>query len=162
MYKPVFLGGIFKATCNPGPAKIAVKVSYMLTDLQRCAKVFGVPFAPNPHFPFNTLPLQRGAVAFLNTDGFDAYMDAVFNAAWVNQRNLNDVDEIGRILAEAGFDPKDVMGRIGAPDVKGQLTQYTDEAISRGAFGVPTFFVGDEMFFGQDRLDFVLEAARTG
>ena len=158
-WRPMLLGGVFKSTGNQSPAVIAAKAAYMNNDLQRFAKRYGVSFNWNPHFPINTLALMRGAVAYQD-DGVASsiYRDAIFAAIWVEARNLNEQDVVGQVLTNAGLDPAELMDRIGQQTVKDQLIANTEQAVDRGVFGAPTFFVGDQMFFGQDRLDFVAEA----
>ncbi len=158
-WRPMLLGGVFKSTGNQSPAVIAAKAAYMNDDLQRFAKRYGVSFNWNPHFPINTLALMRGAVAYQD-DGVASsiYRDAIFAAIWVEARNLNEQDVVVQVLTNAGLDPAELMDRIGQQTVKDQLIANTEQAVDRGVFGAPTFFVGDQMFFGQDRLDFVAEA----
>ena len=160
VWKPLLLGGVFQATGNHSPAEIAPKGSYMTTDLQRFAKRYGVPFVHNPHFPINTLLLMRGATAIQlqQPARFDAYVDAIYHAMWVEPRNLNDPAEVGAVLQAAGFDPAALLALAGRQDVKDRLKAVTQEAVARGVFGAPTMFVGSDMFWGQDRLDFVREA----
>ena len=158
-WRPMLLGGVFKSTGNQSPVAVAAKAAYMNDDLERFAKRYGVPFRFNPHFPINTLALMRGAVAY-QADAVvsSTYREAIFTAIWVEARNLNEPDVIGQVLRDAGLDPAELMNRIGEQTVKDQLIANTEEAVNRGVFGAPTFFVGDQMFFGQDRLDFVAEA----
>jgi 2-hydroxychromene-2-carboxylate isomerase len=160
VWKPMLLGGVFQATGNHSPAEIAPKGSYMTTDLQRFARRYGVPFVHNPHFPINTLLLMRGAAAIQlqQPARFDAYVDAIYHAMWVEPRNLNDPAEVGAVLQAAGFDPAALLAAAGQQEVKDRLKAVTQEAVARGVFGAPTMFVGSDMFWGQDRLDFVREA----
>ena len=160
VWKPMLLGGVFQATGNHSPAEIAPKGSYMTTDLQRFARRYGVPFVHNPHFPINTLLLMRGAtgVQMEQPARFAAYVDAIYHAMWVEPRNLNDPAEVGAVLQAAGFDPAALLALAGRQDVKDRLKAVTQEAVARGVFGAPTMFVGSDMFWGQDRLDFVREA----
>jgi 2-hydroxychromene-2-carboxylate isomerase len=160
VYRPMLLGGVFKATGNRSPVEVAAKGVWLNADLNRYATHYGVPFAHNPHFPINTLPLMRGAVAADNDGRIAAYSDAIFRAIWADQRNMADPIVIGTVLREAGFDPAAMMAAIGTPEVKDKLRMNTEEAVARGVFGAPTCFVGDQMFFGQDRLDFVEKALR--
>ena len=160
VYRPMLLGGVFKATGNQSPVMIPAKGAWMMTDLPRFARRYGVPYVRNPHFPINTLNLMRGAVA-ADIDGrLIPYSDAIFRAIWADQRNMEDPIVIGGVLRDAGFDPAAMMAAIGRPEVKDGLRLTTEEAVKRGVFGAPTCFVGDAMFFGQDRLDFVEEEAR--
>lgn len=157
-YRPMLLGGVFKATGNQSPAAIAAKSKWMAGDLKAFAARYGVPYARNPWFPVNTMMLMRGAVAMQKENRFGAYADAIFHAMWIEPQNLNDPQVIGMVLTKAGFEPKHLLAAIEHQPVKDELRANTEEAVSRGVFGAPTFFVGDRMFFGQDRLDFVEEA----
>jgi 2-hydroxychromene-2-carboxylate isomerase len=119
-----------------------------------------VPLAINPHFPVNTLILMRAAtgVQLRMPDRLEAYLDGVFRAMWVEPQNLNDPALVAEAWRAAGFEPQATLALANDPEVKAALRATTDEAVARGAFGAPTMFVGEEMFFGQDRLDFVREA----
>ena len=160
VYRPMLLGGVFQATGNASPAAVPAKGHYMNADMARFARRYGVQLAMNPFFPINTLTLMRGAAgAQLKAPArFDAYLRAVFHAMWVEPQNLNDPATAAKALAAAGFDPAEVMGWAVDAEVKSALRATTEEAVGRGVFGAPTVFVGTEMFFGQDRLDFVREA----
>ncbi|MFT6466425.1 2-hydroxychromene-2-carboxylate isomerase [Halopseudomonas sp.] len=158
IWRPMLLGGVFQATGNSSPATVEAKGNYTRKDFQRYAQRYGVTLNHNPYFPINTLQLMRGATAFLGTDDFDRYLKAIFTAIWVDEQDMNQPEVVGKVLAKAGFDPTAVLQRISDPQVKEQLKVTTTEAVERGVFGAPTFFVNDEMFFGQDRLEFV-EAA---
>jgi len=160
VYKPILLGGIFQATGNASPATIAAKGVYMGADLRRFAKRYGVPFAFNPNFPINTMTLMRIATALCTSSpaDFERYLGAVFVAMWVDGRDLGNPEIVARTLTEAGLDTRALLAMASDPNVKDALKAATAEAVERGAFGAPTMFVGDEMFFGQDRLDFVKEA----
>ncbi len=158
-WRPMLLGGVFKSTGNQSPVVVSAKAVYMNDDLERFAKRYGVPFRFNPHFPINTLALMRGAVAYqADAVTSSTYRDAIFSAIWVDACDLNEPEVFGQVLTGAGLDPKDLMNRIGQQAVKDHLIANTEEAVNRGVFGAPTFFVGEQMFFGQDRLDFVAEA----
>jgi 2-hydroxychromene-2-carboxylate isomerase len=160
VWTPVLLGGIFQATGNKSPATVPAKGAYMNADLQRWAKAFEVTFQMNPNFPINTLPLMRGAVAMQmrGDEEFHRYLRAIFSAMFEKPRNLNLPAEIGAVLAQAGFDPTAFMALIGDQAVKDRLKENTTSAVARGVFGAPTFFVGNDMFWGQDRLEFVQDA----
>jgi len=162
VYKPMLLGGVFQATGNSSPAMVAAKGRYMTVDLGRFAKRYGVDFKMNPHFPINTLQLMRGVIGMQlrQPARFEAFLGAVFTALWVNGANLNDPAITAATLVEAGFDPAEVFALVNDADIKAALKANTEEAVARGVFGAPTVFVGDAMFFGQDRLDFVREALR--
>lgn len=158
VWRPFLLGGVFKATGNSSPATVPAKLLYLNRDLARHARRYGVVLNLNPHFPINTLQLMRGATALLGTAEFQPYLRAVFEAIWVRALDMNNPAVVAQVLAEAGIDAAALMERANAPAVKDLLKANTEEAVARGAFGAPTFFVGGEMFFGQDRLDFVREA----
>ncbi len=160
-WTPVFLGGIMKGSGNVPPGTVPAKGEYMEHDLVRCAARYDIPFTFNHHFPVNTLMLQRAAVAVLDEQGEDAFrrlIDACFEAMWVEGKDLGDPDVVAEVLAEAGFDPNELVARASDPAIKEKLKDNTDGAVERGAFGAPTFFVGNEMYFGQDRLDYVEDA----
>ena len=159
-YKPVLLGGIFKATGNQTPAAIPAKGAYYGVDLPRFAKKYSVPFQNNPFFPVNTLALMRGAVSYQLDGDFDGYLKTIFDSMWINPKDMNNPEIIGEVLKNGGFDPEDFMNRVSDQNVKDILIKNTEEAVQKGAFGAPTIFVGDEMFFGQDRLDFIEEALK--
>lgn len=160
IYCPMLLGGVFQATGNHSPATIPAKGKYIFNDFNRYAKRYGVPFNSNPHFPINTLLLMRGASGLQQQqpEQFSAYCNAVFQAIWVDSLNMNDPHTVGICLHKAGFDPQKLMTLANEQETKDALKTATTDAVSRGVFGAPTFFVGNQMFWGQDRLDFVKEA----
>ncbi|MCL5041840.1 MAG: 2-hydroxychromene-2-carboxylate isomerase [Gammaproteobacteria bacterium] len=158
VYRPMLLGAVFQATGNSSPATVPAKGAYSRQDFQRFAKRYGVTLNHNPYFPINTLMLMRGATAYLGTADFDRYLQAVFTAMWVDEQDMGQPEVVAAALQKAGFDPAEVLQRVQDPVVKEQLKTTTGEAIERGVFGAPTIFVGEQMFFGQDRLDFVAEA----
>ncbi len=160
VWRPMLLGGVFKATGNSSPATVPAKGKWLFGDLRRHARGYGVPFASNPNFPINTLTMMRGAAGMQlrHPERFTAYLDAIFPAMWAAPRNMGDPAVLAETLAAAGFDADAFTALVGDPEVKARLVATTEEAVSRGVFGAPTMFVGDEMFFGQDRLHFVREA----
>ena len=160
IYRPMLLGGVFQATGNASPVTVPAKGRYMLTDMARFARRYGVTLHFNPHFPINTLALMRGAVGLQlhMPQRFDDYVTAMFKAIWVEGRNMGDPAVVADALTQAGLDAQAVLALTADPAVKDALKGNTEEAVRRGAFGAPTMFVGDAMFFGQDRLDFVREA----
>ncbi|WEW98964.1 2-hydroxychromene-2-carboxylate isomerase [Pseudomonas nitroreducens] len=160
VYRPVLLGGVFQATGNASPIAVPAKGRYTLIDMTRFARRYGVPMKMNPHFPINTLTLMRAAtgVQLRQPERFEALLACVFKGMWVDALNLGDPAVLGQLLAEAGFDPQALLALTAEQEVKDALKANTEAAIKRGMFGAPTFFVGNEMFFGQDRLDFVREA----
>ena len=167
LYRPMLLGGVFKATGNASPASVPAKGRWMGGDIARWAARYGVPFAFNPHFPINTLTLMRGAVGVQqrHPELFTRYVDAVFNAMWAQPRDMAQPAEVAAVLAPLavglrtdGLTPEAFMALVADANVKAALIKNTEEAVARGVFGAPTCFVGAAMFFGQDRLDFVREA----
>lgn len=160
-YRPMLLGGVFKATGNQSPVTLPAKAKWMGSDLQAFARRYGVPFERNRWFPINTITLMRGAVAMQKQGRLAPYADAIFHAMWVEPQNMNDPQVVSTVLTKAGFDPKELLTAIEDQSVKDELRTNTEEAVSRGVFGAPTFFVGERMFFGQDRLDFVEEELRS-
>ncbi|WP_199032255.1 2-hydroxychromene-2-carboxylate isomerase [Ralstonia sp. ASV6] len=160
VWRPMLLGGVFQATGNSSPATIPAKGRYSNIDLERWAKYFGVPIQQNPHFPINTLQLMRGAVGMqLRSDAeFHNYLGAIFSAMFEHPRNLGDLNALAAVLEAAGISPALMMALVQDDHVKQTLRNTTEEAVARGVFGAPTFFVGNDMFWGQDRLHFVEQA----
>ena len=160
IYRPMLLGGVFQATGNSSPVTVAAKGRYVMLDLQRHAQRDGVTLNPNPHFPINTLVLMRATagVQLRLPERFPAFVDSLFAAIWIDGVNLNDAVVTAQVLTAAGFDPAQVMALAADAEVKAALRATTTEAIARGAFGAPTMFVGEQMFFGQDRLEWVSAA----
>jgi len=159
VYKPMLLGGVFQATGNASPAAVPAKSAYTRRDMQRYAQRYGVTLEMNPHFPIITLFLMRvvTGVALREPQRLQALLDGVFKALWIDALDLNQPELTARTLASAGFDPEQMLALAADPEVKAALKAVTEEAVGRGVFGAPTMFVGDEMFFGQDRLDMVRE-----
>ena len=145
VYRPMLLGGVFKATGNASPVTVPAKGRWMFDDITRWARRYGVPFAFNPHFPINTLALMRGAggLQLREPERLAAYIAAVFTALWVQPRNLGDTAVLAATLAEAGFDAEAFTALVADPEVKAALVASTEEAVARGVFGAPTYFVGD-------------------
>ena len=160
--KPMLLGGVFQATGNQSPANIPAKGKYLFVDFDRFAERYGVPFKVNPNFPINTLLLMRGAIVLqMKADPrFRDYCNAMFNAIWVECLNMNDPATAAEALHKAGFDAQALVAAAGEQTTKDALKAATQKAVDRGVFGAPTFFVGDQMFWGQDRMDFVREALK--
>ena len=159
-YRPMLLGGVFKETGNSSPAvePCEPKRAYGGLELRRWIARLGVPFSGNPHFPINTLLLMRTAVAAQHAGVFEPFHRAVYPASWAEGENLGEPDVVVRVVEKAGLDARALLEAAGDPGVKAELRTTTEEAVARGAFGAPTFFVGDQMYFGNDRLDFVERA----
>jgi len=158
IHTPVSLGAVMKATGNSSPMAVAAKGKYMGVDLRRWAARYGCPAPSNAHFPINTMKLMRGAVASRHLAVFDRYHAAIFDAFWVRGLNLGDDAVFRSVLESAGLPAAEILAAIETPAIKDELRANTDDAVARGMFGAPAFFVGDEMFWGNDRLDWVEEA----
>lgn len=157
IYKPMLLGGVYQATGNASPGVIPAKGRYTNHDYVRHARKYGVPFALNTHFPIITLFLMRvvTGVQLRQPDRLQDLLRIVFKAMWIDALNLNEPELTAKTLAVAGFNPETTQALAADPEVKAALKTVTDEAVALGVFGAPTTFVGDEMFFGQDRLDMI-------
>lgn len=160
---PCLLGGIFKATGNKAPmvqyADAPAKLAYEHLEMQRfIARHNLAKFRLNPHFPVNTLIIMRGAIVAEDEGVLDDYVDVVNRAMWEDGLKMDDAEIIAAFLSANGFDGPALLARTQEPAIKAKLVQNTEAAVARGVFGIPTFFVGDAMFFGKDRLDQV-EAA---
>ncbi len=154
---PCLLGGIFKATGNQAPAiafsGIKGKMAYELLELRRFVAAHDLAaFRMNPHFPVNTLLLMRGMIAAQGLGVAETYLDAMLKGMWEDGLKLDDPDVFVATADAAGLDGAALLAATADPEVKARLAANTDAAVARGAFGVPTFFVGEEMFFGKERL----------
>ena len=156
-YRPMLLGGVFKATGNQTPVNVKPKGKWMFFDMSNYARKYGVPLKSNPYFVFSSLPLMRGAILAQQRGELDHYNDTIFYGIWRDAKNLGDPAVIVETLKEAGLDAGAYVEGIQQQDVKDALIANTNEAVEKGAFGAPTFFVGDKMWWGQDRLDWVEE-----
>jgi 2-hydroxychromene-2-carboxylate isomerase len=156
-YVPVLLGGIFKATNNKSPAEtlagVKNKREFHELETERFIKRFQVqPAVWNPFFPVNTLNLMRAAVAAQFEGVFAAYVEAAFHHMWREPKKMDDLEVAVKALNSSGLDGAKLLARAQEPDVKAKLIENTQSAVERGAFGSPTFFVGNEMFFGKEQL----------
>jgi 2-hydroxychromene-2-carboxylate isomerase len=156
-YVPVLLGGIFKATNNKSPAEtlagVRNKPEFMKLETERFVRRFQVgPYNMNPFFPGNTLNLMRAAVAAQFEGVFEKYVDAAFHHMWVEPKKMDDPEVAAKALTASGLDAAKLLARAQTPEVKSRLIENTQNAVERGAFGSPTFFVGKEMFFGKEQL----------
>ena len=160
IWKPILLGGVFKATGNNSPMAVPAKAHYSMIDLGRWSKLWDIPVQMNPYFPINTLNLMRliTAVQMYQPEQFLSVLTALFNAMFRNPRNLNDANELIQLGHELGFSAEQLQAWLSDDQVKNQLKIRTEEAIERGVFGAPTWFVNDEMYWGIDHLHFVENA----
>ncbi len=163
-YVPVLLGGIFKATGNQSPMQawghVAPKRAYDRLEMERFCAAHGIAdFTMNPHFPVNTLAIMRGAVAAQRLGVFAAYVEAMFAGMWAKGLKLDDPAVIAATLDEAGLPTADLLSEVQSDVVKQALANTTAHAVHRGVFGSPSFFVGDELYFGKDRLRDAVEEA---
>jgi 2-hydroxychromene-2-carboxylate isomerase len=160
VWRPMLLGGVFVATGNSSPANVPSKGKYIFQDFDRFARRYGVALKRNPYFPINTLTLMRIAVGLQLRDDsrFMDYCGAMYRAIWVEAQNMNDPKVAANALSAAGFDAAALLALASEQVVKDKLKALTEAAVARGIFGAPTFFVDEQMFWGQDRLDFVREA----
>lgn len=155
--RPALLGGVFKATGNQAPwmafAGVPAKMEYMRKEMMRFVRHHGLTdFKMNPHFPVNTLMTMRGCIAAQQAGELDAYMQCIMTAMWENEAKIDDPDILLGALTDADLDAGFYAEKVADPDVKASLMTATQEAIDRGVFGIPTFFVGDEIFFGKDSM----------
>ena len=157
---PVLLGGIFKATGNQPPATVQKKGEYMFKDINRWSQKLDIPFKMNPYFPILTVPHMRGAVLAQRENILEKYMQVMFEAIWVKAMNLNDQEILTNIAEKSGIDPNQFAEEISSDEIKNKLRENTEFAISKGAFGVPTYYLDDEMFWGIDSVKFLLDSLK--
>ena len=154
---PCLLGGLFKLTGNQAPmtafGQVKGKLEYESLETQRFIAKHGLrDFRFNPHFPVNTLLIMRGLLAARRADVGDVYLESVLKAMWEDGKKMDDPAVVAAVLSAAGLDANAILAGTQNPDVKAELVANTSAAADRGAFGIPTFFVGPEMFFGKERL----------
>ena len=159
---PCLLGGVFKATGNRAPfiafAEIKGKMDYEMLEIRRFVAKHGLSrFRLNPNLPLNSLMLMRGLIAAQARDEADAFLEMGLSGMWEEGLKLDDPEVLGQRITAAGLDARALMEAAQSPEIKQRLAEETERAVKRGAFGIPTFFVGDEMFFGKDRLGQVEE-----
>lgn len=162
VYTPILLGGLFKLTNNQAPlmryAETPAKRNYEMLEFDRFVKAHSIPFRMNPNFPINSLYLMRGAVAAQHLGCFMHYVEAIMTAMWEQGLNTGDLDVVRKVLEDSGLDSAAILAKADDPDVKAELVANTEKAAGRGAFGVPTFFVGPDMYWGKERLGQVEDA----
>jgi 2-hydroxychromene-2-carboxylate isomerase len=156
-YVPILLGGVFKATNNVSPAVslqgIKNKGEYMQLETQRFLAAHDITnYAANPFFPVNTLILMRGAIVAQRGDFFERYVDEVYRHMWAEPKKMDDPEVIKAALEASDLPVEVLMGGVSDPDVKQQLIANTEDAVARGVFGSPSFFVDEALYFGKDKL----------
>ena len=156
-YVPILLGGVFKLTNNRSPAEslagIKNKPEYERLEMSRFIRRHRITrFRPNPFFPVNTLTLMRGAIAARSLDVFDRYVDEIFRHMWADPKKMDDPSVLSAALEESGLDGDRLLELVQTREIKDELLANTERSVERGTFGAPTFFVGDDIFFGKDRL----------
>ena len=162
-YIPVLLGGVFKATNNVSPAislkGIINKGEYQGIETQRFLKKHDISnYQRNPYFPVNTLQVMRGAIFAKQANIFQQYINEIYRHMWENPKKMDDPETFREALIESKLPADDIMNGINSAEVKGELIQNTNEAVERGVFGSPSFFVDDDLYFGKDKLVEVEEA----
>lgn len=162
IYVPISLGGLFKLTNNQAPlmryADTPAKRNYEMLEFDRFVRAHALPFKMNPRFPINSLQLMRAAIAAQHLGCFMPYVDAIMAAMWEDGADMGDAEVVSHVLNKAGLDSAALSALAVDPQTKAELIANTEAAAERGAFGVPTFIVGEEMFWGKERLGQVEEA----
>ncbi|WP_184331820.1 2-hydroxychromene-2-carboxylate isomerase [Povalibacter uvarum] len=166
-YVPVLLGGVFKLTSNRSPiesfAGVRNKLEYQQLEIRRFVARHGITdFRMNPHFPVNTLTLMRGAVAAQSLGVYERYVEAMFRNMWAEPKKMDDPEVLRSVLKHEGFDAERLMELAQTQAIKDQLAANTARSVERGTFGSPTFFVGEEIYFGKDKLGEVEESLLAG
>lgn len=158
-WRPFLLGGVFKATGNDLPIRVPAKARWMAADMMMWAKHYGIEIHLPSKFPTITLRTQRALAAaeLAQPATVRALALALFRAYWVEDRDVTSDDVIGEAAARAGLDRAAILAAIDAPATKDHLRATTDEAVRRGGFGAPTMFVGETMFWGNDRIPLLEE-----
>jgi 2-hydroxychromene-2-carboxylate isomerase len=156
-YVPILLGGVFKLTNNRSPAESLVgiknKPEYERLEMNRFLRRHGITrFRSNPFFPVNTLMLMRGAIAAQSLGVFERYVDEMYRHMWAEPKKMDDLNMLRAAFEESGLDSERFFELVQAAEIKDRLLQNTQRSVERGTFGAPTFFVGEEIFFGKDRL----------
>jgi len=159
-YMPIFLSGLFNLLEIKAPAFIPSKAKFMIRDCKLFAEKFNIKFKFNSHFPIQTLNLMRGVLVAQKEMKTSLYINKFFDAYWKEGLNLNDEKIVDKILVDLNFNLKSFKLKISEQKIKDELKKRTDDAFDKGVFGTPSFFINNKMFWGQDRLEFVLEEAK--
>lgn len=160
VYRPMVLTVVFRETHNHAPVECAAKARYMGMDLYRWAARYGIEFQFSPHFPLNTMSAMRLILSLKTDTERQQLAHRLFRAIWVENLDITDEATLREVALQTGLVDGDISTIVQDPEVKMALRKNTEEAVARGAFGAPTLFVGDQMFCGNDRLDFVEAAIR--
>ena len=158
IYRPMLLGAVMNAVGNVPPTTLPARGDYLFKDVARWVRRYGIRYKMNPTFPQNTVSALRLALVAQEKDVFSAVHQPLFDAMWVHEKNLSDAAVLGDVISAAGLPVDATLAEINSDRIKNRLRENTDEAVARGVFGAPTMFVGEEMFFGNDRFEFVKEA----
>lgn len=158
VYRPMYLGAVLQATGNSPPLTVKAKGKYLFKDVSRWAAHYEIPYRMNPVFPQNTVNALRLALVAQEQGVFDAVHELLFDAMWAFEKDLSDSNVLAEVATGAGLPVDEILSEIVSDRIKDRLRENTDEAIHRGAFGAPTLYVDDEMFFGNDRFEFVEKA----
>ncbi len=158
LWRPMFLGAVMKATGNRPPGVVEAKRNYFFVDTIRHAKRFDLPFTFNPHFPFDSRKALNITASLLEDEALIPFMKAMFHHSWGEPKNLSDEAVLRDVLTGEDFCTDQFMARADATENAEIISEFTKMALEHGIFGAPSFVVGNEMFFGQDRIDFVEDA----
>ena len=162
LYRPILLGAVMQATKNSPPGNIPEKGIYLISDIQLWAKHYGIPYQTNSIFPQNTLKALRLAIAAHRLNCFEEIHQSLFHAMFVDDKDLSRSDVLIDLIKANNLDEVQLIESISNQAIKDELKNNTEEAISRGVFGAPTFFIDGEMFFGNDRIQFIEKILSRG
>lgn len=160
-YHPMDLRLLWKIIENPGPGQIQSKLKYLIKDLNDWSKYYQVPFKMPSRFPMNNRPPSAAALAAKKAGKFEEFIDAALQAYYLKDLDIASSEVLGEIAAELGLDQEEIRAAINDPEINQEIDSETETAAKKGVFGVPTFFVGDEMYWGNDRLIFVEAALKS-
>ncbi len=160
-YYPMDLRMLWKKIENPGPGQIPSKLKYLMKDINDWSKYYGVPFKMPSRFPMDNRPPSAAALAAKKAGKFEEFIDAVLQAYYLKDLDIASSEVLGEIAAELGLDKEEIVGAIEDSEINKEIDGITETAANKGVFGVPTFFLGDDMYWGNDRLILVEEALKS-
>ena len=160
-YYPIDLRMLWKEIENPGPAQIPSKLKYLIKDINDWVKYYGVTFKMPSRFPMDNRPPSAAALAAKKAGKFVEFIDGVLEAYYVKDLDIASGEVLGEIAAGLGLDREKIVGAIEDSEINKEIDALTEKAIAKGVFGVPTFFVGDDMYWGSDRLILLEEALKS-